>query len=119
VLFGDLLHVGHAKHVDVRHQQTAVGDVAFDPLEDERLDRQVQLEEAVLAAAGQRVRPPDRVKAVSYPGGFRTVADQSGQWTERVRRRCDLDGLQRLDLGMSFEFKSWISAWGVCHRSSF
>jgi hypothetical protein len=59
---GDLLHVGEAEHVDVRHEQATIRNRAVDLAEYERLVGQVELEEAILTA-GEVVRPPDRVEA--------------------------------------------------------
>ena len=89
----DLLHVGQAEHVDVRHRQPAVGDRPVDPREHQRLVGLVQLEEAVLLA-GRVVRPPDGVEAMALPR-----AQEACQGPERIgSRRERLDRLRRLHL---------------------
>src|SRR5437016_5819175 len=73
----DLLEISDAMQIDVGLKEAAVGNVARDGVEFERLDRFVELEEAVLRAVK---RPPDLVEAAALPG-----ADQAGQRSERVR----------------------------------
>ncbi len=77
-LLGDLLHVGDPEHLDVVHQQAAVGDRPVDRREGDLVVGEVELEEAILAAAGQRMGAPDGVQAGALPG--------PGQLSQRSQR---------------------------------
>ena len=61
----DLLQIAHAVQIDVDLKEAAIGNVARNCLEFERLDGLVQLQEAVLRAME---RPPDLVEAAALPG---------------------------------------------------
>src|SRR5205823_7193567 len=81
VALGYLLHVGQTAHDDVRHEQPAVGDVAVDFGEDDRLACQVELQKAVLTTRGDVVWTPDRVEPLADP--------RAGQLRERTERPGD------------------------------
>ena len=78
----DFLHVREAKHVDVRHQQAAVGDLAFQLGEDERLVSQIELKKSILPAFGEWVRAPDGVEAIAFPHAFAVVPNELREETE-------------------------------------
>jgi hypothetical protein len=75
----DFLHVGHAKHVDIRYEQPPVGDRSGNPGEDPPLFRQIQLEKPVLAQASKSLSIHSiRPSLIAFP----TAAARS--WTSSL-----------------------------------